>query len=38
VTLGAEVVDLVGLNVVDKVGELFGVCEIAIMKKESDIR
>lgn len=38
VALGAEMVDLVGFDVVDQVRQLFGIRKIAIMKKEANIR
>ena len=38
VTLGAEVVDLVGLEVVDEIGQLLRIGQIPIMEKETDVR
>ena len=38
VALNAEMVDLVGFDVVDQVGQLFGIRESPVMEEEADIR
>lgn len=38
VALGAEMVDLIGLEVIDKISHLLGIGKIAVMEKEPDIR
>ena len=37
VALGAKMVDLIRLDIIDQVGQLFRVRKIAVMKKETDI-
>jgi hypothetical protein len=37
VTLSAEMVNLIRLNVVDEIGELSAVCEVPIVKKKTGL-